>query len=138
MAEDIDLRRPLLIRTAIASHLNAPIAALAEALRFPTDPREMTPAQQEVVLERLDHYVRLHDLELWRTKQVSDFAGGVWAQVFGPAYNHLIVPFLLIGELCKVTLFILLIILLLSRPRAEKAQPKDIASSRIPAETVVQ
>ena len=54
----------------------------------------MSFVQQVAVLERLDDRVRLADPELWRTKQLSDFCAGIWAQVFGPEYGYLLTPFI--------------------------------------------
>lgn len=105
---DTDARRPFLIRTNVGPLLRSDIAGVAGELGMPSDPWRMNPAEQETVLDRLDGYVRRHDPELWRTKQVSDFAGGVWAQVFGPAYNELIKPVLVVEKGCQIGLLILL------------------------------
>lgn len=99
------------IRGGIGDRLKPHIAALAQELHLNADPRSLDPDQQQSILERLDAYVRLHDQELWRTKQVSDFAGGVWAQVFGPPYNTLLVPFTWTMELSRVILVALLIVM---------------------------
>ena len=64
----------------------------------------MTPAQQQSILDHLDSYVRACDGALWRTKQVSDFAGGVWAQVFGPPYLTILAPFLWVHDICRFAL----------------------------------
>ncbi len=108
---DTDARRPFSIRANIGPLLRPDIAGVASELGIPPDPWRMTPAEQETVLDRLDGYVRRYDPELWRTKQVSDFAGGVWAQVFGPPYNNLIKPVLVIGKACQLALLIVLTIL---------------------------
>lgn len=78
----------------MSSLLEPHIASLATELDFPTSPRAMTAEQQQVVLSRLDGHVRRHDPELWRTKQVSDFAAGIWAQVYGSQYNYALAPLL--------------------------------------------
>jgi hypothetical protein len=92
LVRDTDASRPFSIRQNIPGLITPHIAAIARELHVPTDPAEMSIDQQQAVLERLDDYVRVHDLELWRTKQVSDFCGGIWAQVFGPPYTILLQP----------------------------------------------
>ena len=99
---------PFKIRTNIVPLLEEPIREISAGLHIPSDPRVMTPQQQQWVLERLDRYVQFHDPELWRTKQISDFFGGIWAQVYGPAYNTLIVPFLATLTNCRRVLVIAL------------------------------
>jgi hypothetical protein len=113
---DTQADRSFVIRRNIQDLLGAPIAAIAGELGYPADPTQMTPAQQRAVLDRLDGYVRRHDPELWRTKQVSDFCGGIWAQVFGPPYNGLLNPALAIHAICRI-LFALLLLALLVRAR---------------------
>jgi hypothetical protein len=99
----------------------------------------MTPEQQRAVLERLDDHVRRHDLELWRTKQVSDFCGGFWAQVFGPPYNTLLVPFLTAHSVSRILLVLALLGLLLRlylrhRPRrAAEPSPEPEADDSLTA-----
>jgi len=72
----------------------------------------MTIDQQQAVLERLDDYVRVHDAELWRTKQVSDFCGGIWAQVFGPPYKILLVPAVKVHTASEYALMVFIVILM--------------------------
>jgi hypothetical protein len=108
---DTDAGRPFEGPTDMSTALARPIKAIAESLNFPTEPAAMTPAQQQAVLERLDGYVRRHDYELWRTKQVNDFCGGIWAQVFGPPYNDLLVPFLFVHAACRFVFVVLLVVL---------------------------
>ncbi len=102
------------VRSNIGDLLRPHIAAIALELGFPTDPSDMTPLQQRAVLDRLDDYIRQHDPELWRTKQVSDYAGGIWAQVFGPPYNMILKPVLLIHDISRVV-FVAVLILLTGR-----------------------
>src|SRR3954469_23070969 len=75
-------------------NLKPHITTLARELNVPEDPEAMTREQQYAVFDRLDGYVRRNDPELWRTKQLSDFLGGVWGQVFSPPYTILLSPFL--------------------------------------------
>src|SRR5687768_9662480 len=126
LAADVHPSQSFAIKSPIGPLLRPHIAAVASDLGFPTEVRLMTPDQQRAVLERLDSYVRQHDLELWRTKQVSDFCGGFWAQVFGPPYNTLLVPFLTAHSLSRVLLVLGLLGLLLRlylrhRPRRAPA-----------------
>ena len=112
------------IKTPIGPLLRRHIAAIATELGFPTDPMQMAPDQQRAVLERLDGHVRRHDPELWRTKQVSDFCGGFWAQLYGPPYNGLLVPFLKVHRVCQWVLIIALLALLFRRLRLrERTDP---------------
>jgi hypothetical protein len=113
LAANVDPSQTFVIRTTIGPLLRPHIAALAHDLGFPTDIRQMTPEQQRAVLDRLDDHVKRYDLELWRTKQVSDFCGGFWAQVFGPPYNQLLVPFLKVHFACRILLVLALLGLML-------------------------
>jgi hypothetical protein len=101
--------QPFQYRNEIGPALAAHVQALAQDLGFPADLRRMTIAQQRVVLERLDRYVRLRDPELWRTKQVSDFCAGIWAHIFGRSYNLLIKPYLALHAAGRAGLLVLLL-----------------------------
>jgi len=92
LLRDVDAPRPLTVRENVGPLLTRHIAGLARELNVPEDPAAETPAQQQAVLDRLDARVRRDDPELWRTKQLSDFCGGVWAQVFGPPYHWVTRP----------------------------------------------
>jgi hypothetical protein len=111
LLRDTRASRAFQIRSNIGDLLRPHIAAIARQLGFPGDPGEMTPAEQRAVLDRLDGYVRRHDPKLWRTKQVSDYAGGIWAQVFGPPYNMILKPVLLIHDISRVVFLAVLILL---------------------------
>jgi hypothetical protein len=93
------------------------VGAVARELGFPEDPLLMTPQQQAAVLDRLDAHVRYADPELWRTKQLSDFCCGVWAQVFGPEYGYVITPVLVLHHIGWFAMIVLLAILLRRRRR---------------------
>ncbi|HEX8916746.1 MAG TPA: hypothetical protein VF796_30630 [Humisphaera sp.] len=101
--------------------LRAHASALAKELKLPEDVDEMTPEQQAVVFERLDGYVKLKDPELWRAKQVSDFLGGIWAQVYGPPYGIILNPFVTAVTVCRYVFVLLLAGLLLSEYRRARA-----------------
>jgi hypothetical protein len=138
LAADVDPSQTFVIRTTIGPLLRPHIAALATDLGFPLEVPRMTPEQQRAVLERLDDHVKRHDLELWRTKQVSDFCGGFWAQVFGPPYNQLLVPFLKVHFACRILLVLALLGLLFRvylqyRPRQlREASPESEDSGGFP------
>ena len=130
LAEDVNPSQTFLIKTTIGPLLRPHIATIAADLGFTGEVRQMTPDEQRAVLERLDHHLRRHDPELWRTKQVSDFCGGFWAQVFGPPYNSLLVPFLTAHSLSRVLLVLGLLGLLLRlylrhRPGGAPASVQD-------------
>lgn len=99
--------KPFVYRAVIGPALVPHVRALAGELGFPTDVARMTITQQQVVLDRLDGYVRLRDPELWRTKQVSDFCSGIWAHVFGRNYNLLLEPTLALHGVGRVGVFVL-------------------------------
>ena len=114
--------RKFAVRQNIDSLLLPEIADLSRDLHFPPDPVNQTPDQQQAVLDRLDAFVRQHDPELWRTKQVSDFCGGVWAQVFSPPYTWVLRPAVLARETGQIALvFLLLGQLVLTRRRPTAA-----------------
>lgn len=69
--------RAFVCRADVAGGLRRAIGADVDAV-----PR----AEQARLLAALDDVVRARDAELWRTKQVSDFLGGIWAQGYGPVY----------------------------------------------------
>jgi hypothetical protein len=52
----------------------------------PRDLPMMSRDAQAAALRRLDADIKAAKLELWRTKQVSDFLSGIWAQGYGQIY----------------------------------------------------
>lgn len=121
LVRDSDASRPFTIRQNIPDLLAPHIAAIATELHVPPTPADMTIDQQQAVLERLDDYVRVHDHELWRTKQVSDFCGGIWAQVFGPPYMILLRPALKVHAASEDVLMIMIVLLMAYVLRGAKA-----------------
>jgi hypothetical protein len=101
---EVDPRKPFVVRGEVGPLLLPHIRNLARALDIPESPDDMTVDQQRAVFEALDVYVREHDPELWRTKQLNDFCSGVWAQVFGPSYGYAITPVLLAHRAAGLTL----------------------------------
>ncbi|HZK79502.1 MAG TPA: hypothetical protein VFC46_00505 [Humisphaera sp.] len=98
---DTDAGKTFAIRTNIGPMLLAPIAQIAADLHVPANPKDMSADEQRAVLDRLDRYLKSHDQELWRTRQVSDLCGGVWAQVYGPPYRAVVAPLLIAKEVCR-------------------------------------
>jgi hypothetical protein len=115
LARDTSAGKPFVYRQNVGPLLLAHVRAVAHELGVPGDPASMTPDQQSAVLDRLDAQVRSTDPQLWRTKQLSDFCCGVWAQVFGPEYGYVITPLLLLHQLGWVGMVLLLAILLRRR-----------------------
>ena len=108
MLSDVEINRPLKVREMHVNDLLMPhIRSLAAELSqpgqppMPGDPEAMTPQEQYAVFDRLDAYVRRNDPELWRTKQVSDFIGGIWGQVFSPPYTQLLGPYVAAVPACQ-------------------------------------
>jgi hypothetical protein len=84
LLRDIEAPRPLVIRTKI-DRLLLPVLGV--------DPREMSLNEQHELWRTLDERVRAAHDELWRTKQLSDFLSGIWAQTYGQIYCDGIVWF---------------------------------------------
>ena len=128
MLHDIDLRKdnPIQVRTThVDQRIREHIKLLAAELNLPADPAAMTVAQQYTVLDRLDGYVKRVDPELWRTKQISDFMGGIWAQVFAPPYNILLVPYLRMTQLAPWVCLSMLALAVLVRIRRTRKRAAD-------------
>ena len=70
----------------------------------------MTRAEQAAAMNAFDATIRAADPELWRTKQVSDFLGGIWAQGYGPIYLDGIEWLLRIRAAARVVLVIALLL----------------------------
>jgi hypothetical protein len=124
LLRDTSANRPFVHRENVGSLLLPHVRAVARELGFPQDPSLMTADQQGAVLNRLDARVRSADRELWRTKQLSDFCCGVWAQVFGPEYGYVITPLLILRQFGWVGMILLLAVLLLRRRRAGVLQQR--------------
>jgi len=132
LIRDADASRPFSIRQNIPELLVPHITAIAQELHFPANAQDMTIDQQQAVLERLDDHVRVHDSELWRTKQVSDFCGGIWAQVFGPPYTILLQPALKVHTASENILMVFIVILMARFLRGRK-RPGLVAQGQGPA-----
>ena len=121
LVEDVGPAQPLAIREKIDARVRSAAQRIAMENRLPAlGSGRMTPQIQRTLLDQLDSYLRTNDTELWRTKQLNDFCNGVWAQVYGPVYNSLIVPVLTIRLYCRVAapvLFLCMLILWTTRTR---------------------
>jgi hypothetical protein len=69
--------RPFTVRSDLAAQLRRHVDANLAT---------MSRQEQAAAMKTFDPKVRAADPELWRTKQVSDFLGGIWAQGYGPIY----------------------------------------------------
>jgi hypothetical protein len=117
LVRDTRSGEPFKIRTNVGAFLLPHVRNLALELGLPGDPAQMTPVQQLVVLQRLDDYVKHHDWELWRTKQLNDFCNGVWAQVYGQHYHLIIDPVLALRQVGTIGLLAMLAWFALRRQR---------------------
>jgi len=120
------------IRTNIGPYLLEPIREIATELNVPADPKVMTFDQQQAVLDRLDGYIKTHNPQLWRTKQMSDYFGGIWAQVYGPPYTMLIEPVLRAQQVCRILLVFLLAFMVVRYRREGRVRSKTIVDAHAP------
>jgi hypothetical protein len=74
---DVDATKPFIVRGDVATSLRTSVEG---------NLRTMTRAEQAAEFVRFDYMIRATDLELWRSKQVSDFLAGIWAQGYGQIY----------------------------------------------------
>lgn len=131
---DSDAYHAFSIRQNIGPLLLPHIAALSQSLGLPASPQDQTPDQQQAVLDRLDGYVKDHDPELWRTKQLNDYCGGVWAQVFAPPYRYVLVPIVIIRNIAQALLVIMLLLAFWRARRAlKRAADLRISGSAAPS-----
>jgi len=70
----------------------------------------MTREEQAAAMRAFDARIRAADFELWRTKQVSDFLGGIWAQGYGPIYLDGIEWLMRIRAAARVVLVVTLLL----------------------------
>ena len=124
LVHDVAPSHPLVVRQNVDGLLLPHVKALAKELGVPEEIDAMTPEQQRRVFLRLDAFVRARDPELWRTKQLSDFCCGIWAQVYGPSYGLAIKPVIVIHQVSGVVLLVLLFALALNRETREPAEPE--------------
>jgi hypothetical protein len=123
-------------KSSIVPLLAVHVRAIAAELHVPGDPKQMDPQQQQWVLDRLDSYVHSHDPELWRTKQLNDYFSGIWAQVYGPDYNNMLIdPMMKFHKWSSVVLIVLLtlIAIFMARRVRRKENPVEAPAQLEPA-----
>ena len=91
---DTDAGRPFAVRGNVDTALPHYLGHLAAQRGWGGDVRRLPPEQQYEIMRVMDAELRTLNAELWRTKQVNDLVGGVWAQVYGPMYHIMIKPVL--------------------------------------------
>jgi hypothetical protein len=98
----------------------------------------MTRAQQAAEFAQFDAHIRATDPELWRSKQVSDFLAGIWAQGYGQIYLDGINAFSRIQQAARVAFVVglLIAVVLIVRSRrvatpAVAAAPPDATSTPV-------
>lgn len=106
LVADTEAARTFTVRSDIRPALERHIDYIARSQGWgDSDPKAMSQQQQYEVLRRLDSEIAASDPELWRAKQVNDFVGGVWAQVYGPMYLIIIKPLTWARMICRVLTF---------------------------------
>jgi len=127
-------------REKIGPALQPHIAAVAARSGIPTTPEQMSPAQQREVLQKLDDEIAGMDYDLWKTKQVTDFLNGVWAQVYGADYKWVIGVALQARAFCRIACPVLIALaagLLLRRLfRAPASEPETASGEGEPGPAV--
>jgi hypothetical protein len=110
---DVDAGNPFLVRGDVSTSL---LSAIEGNLAT------MTRAEQAAAFARFDAHVRATDPELWRSKQVSDFLAGIWAQGYGQIYLDGIEGFFRIQRGARIVFFLALAaaLLLLARGRLKR------------------
>jgi hypothetical protein len=86
----------------VVGHLRSAASDLASSRGMPTDMTHLTPAQQAVLFSELDGWVKQHDPDFWRVKQVNDFLNGLWAQSFGQTYARYGRPIVALWWVCRL------------------------------------
>jgi hypothetical protein len=94
--------RPFTIRGDVGEQLRRHVAANLD---------RMARHEQAALMKTFDTRIRAADVELWRTKQVSDFLGGIWAQGYGPIYLGGIDWLLRIRAAARAVLVVTLVIM---------------------------
>jgi hypothetical protein len=104
MLNDISASTPLVIHT----RLGQPRARYAARMTG-RDANRLTVDEQDRAMAQLDGWLRSEDPQLWRTKQVSDFLAGIWAQGYGRIYCDGIEWLFRIQRYARFGLFALLV-----------------------------
>jgi hypothetical protein len=74
---DVQPTKPLLVRGDVSTSLLSSVEGNIAT---------MTRGEQAAEFAQFNAHVRATDPELWRSKQVSDFLAGIWAQGYGQIY----------------------------------------------------
>jgi hypothetical protein len=91
---------PPLTRTDIAARLLS---------RVEKNLATMTRAEQTAAFATYDAHIRATDPQPWRSKQISDFLAGIWAQGYGQIYLDGINGFFAIQRLARIVFVIALL-----------------------------
>lgn len=92
---DVDATKPLLVRGDVATSLHSCVEGTLTT---------MTRAEQASAFATFDAHVRATDPQLWRSKQVSDFLAGIWAQGYGQIYLDGISGFFRVRSIARTVL----------------------------------
>jgi hypothetical protein len=125
---DTDAARTFAVRGNVDTTLPHYLAHLAAQRGWSGDVRRLPPEQQYEIMRVMDAQLRALNAELWRAKQVNDFVGGVWAQVYGPMYHIMIRPVLFlraVGRYGSPALAVLIIVVQVRRRRAARHDPQQ-------------
>jgi hypothetical protein len=97
----------------VAGELQSAATDLASRLGYSNDARRLMREQEHKVFERLDADIRVHNVALWRQKQISDLCCGIWAQTFGGDYVMVIAPTLAARKVGRIAGPVTITVLLL-------------------------
>jgi hypothetical protein len=89
----------------------------------------MTRAQQAAAFAQFDAHIRATDPELWRSKQVSDFLAGIWAQGYGQIYLDGINAFSRIQQAARVAFVVGLLIAVVPMVRRRRVATPAVAAA---------
>jgi hypothetical protein len=89
----------------------------------------MTRAQQAAEFAQFDAHIRATDPELWRSKQVSDFLAGIWAQGYGQIYLDGINAFSRIQQAARVAFVVGLLIAVVPMVRRRRVATPAVAAA---------
>ena len=76
-------------------------------------------------MRTLDDDLRRANFELWRTKQVSDFLAGIWAQGYGQVYESAINYLLLSQQIARIVFALVVLLLILAGVRHRARTKRD-------------
>jgi hypothetical protein len=88
----------------------------------------MTRTEQAAEFAQFDAHVRATDPELWRSKQVSDFLAGIWAQGYGQIYLDGINGFFHVQQVARIV-FVIAVLIGIALIVRRRLTPTNVASS---------